>query len=255
RGPGGCPRASTAGQGEAAACSEQQWPPRHETLGGVGTAHPAAPFGGPLLLIQAAPGAVLFWPGNGISEAFRAHRACGTNRLRLAFAHLTLGLTLSVGPEEEHDVLASARAGVLPGPARPWRHGHLPTYLRHETVSSDFRVFLSPANAVLDGHAVARVVTFTPSIHPTHHAALVFPHIRRQRSAARARKSRGQSRRRTRGGRYAPAVPTKPAGSAEPTLNCAIRYDRSAGRRENQAGPTASAGLLVADKRSPTGQS
>ena len=61
-------------------------------LGGVGTAHPAAPFGGPLLLIQATPGAVLFWPGNGISEAFCAHRACGTNRLRLAFAHLTLGL-------------------------------------------------------------------------------------------------------------------------------------------------------------------
>jgi len=39
-------------------------------------------------------------------------------------------------------------------------------------------VFLSPANAVLDGHAVARVAAFTPSIHPTHYAALVFPHIR-----------------------------------------------------------------------------
>src|SRR5262249_43481157 len=44
-------------------------------------------------------------------------------------------------------------------------------------------------------------------------------------------------------------------GPAEPTLNCAIRHDRSAARRENQAGPTASAVLLVADKRSPTGQS
>src|SRR5579863_6447132 len=105
-------------------------------LGGVGAAHPAAPFGGPLLLIQAAPGAVLLRPRNGVSEAFRADRARGTYRLGLAFPHFTLGLALSVRPEEEHDVLASARAGVLPGPARPWRHGHLPTYLRHESVSS-----------------------------------------------------------------------------------------------------------------------
>src|SRR6266568_1333610 len=75
------------------------------------------------------------------------------------------------------------------------------------------------------------------------------------RSATRARKFGGQSRRRTGAGGCTPAVPTKPAGSAEPTLNCAISYDRSAARRENQAGPTASAGLLVANKRSSTGQS
>src|SRR6266487_6050436 len=75
------------------------------------------------------------------------------------------------------------------------------------------------------------------------------------RSATRARKFGGQSRRRTGAGGCTPAVPTKPAGSAEPTLNCAIPYDRSAARRENQAGPTASAGLLVANKRSSTGQS
>src|SRR5262249_15423426 len=44
-------------------------------------------------------------------------------------------------------------------------------------------------------------------------------------------------------------------GPAEPTLNCAIRHDRSVARREDRAGPTASAVLLGADKRSPTGQS
>ena len=234
------------------------WPPIAQwpgVVGGVGAAHPAAPFGGPLLLIQATPGAVLFRPGNGVSEAFPAHRACGTNRLRLAFPHFTLGLTLSVWPEEQHDVLASARGGILPSPTRPWRHGHLPTYLRHETVSSNFRVFLQPSKRRVGRTRGRTSSAFTPSIHPTHYAALVFPHIRIPRSAARARKFRGQSRRRTGGGRYAPAVPTKPAGSAEPTLNCAIRYDRSAGRRENQAGPSARAGLLVADKRSPTGQS
>ena len=169
-------------------------------LGGVGAAHPAAPFGGPLLLIQAAPGAVLFWPGNGISEAFRAHGTRGANRLRLAFPHLTLGLTLSVRPEEEHDVLASARAGVLPGPARPWRHGHLPTYLRHESVSSNFRVFPQPSKRRVGRTRGRTSSAFTPSIHPTHYAALVFPHIRIPRSAARARKFRGQSRRRTGGG-------------------------------------------------------
>jgi len=135
----GCPRSgSPARPGAADGLMDTS------ALGGVGAAHPAAPFGGPLLLVQAAPSAVLFWPGNGISEAFRAHWACGANHLRLAFPHLTLGLTLSVRPEEEHDVLASARGGILPGPARPWRHGHLPTYLRHETVSSNFRVFFSP---------------------------------------------------------------------------------------------------------------
>src|SRR5215831_4726416 len=107
-----------------------------EWSGGVGAAHPAAPFRGPLLLIQAAPGAVLFWAGNGVGEAFRLHRARGTHGLRLALAHFALWLPLAVRAEEEHDVLASARGGVLPGPTRPWRHGHLPTYLRHESFSS-----------------------------------------------------------------------------------------------------------------------
>src|SRR6266566_9245992 len=133
--------------------SEQHWPPRaamaagmsRRQLRGVGAAHPAAPFRGPLLLIQATPGAVLFRPGNGVGEAFGPHRARGAHGLRLALAHFALWLPLAIGTEEEHDILASARAGVLPGPTRPWRHGHLPTYLRHESVSSIFfRVFPRP---------------------------------------------------------------------------------------------------------------
>src|SRR5216684_3084249 len=118
-------------------------------LGGVGAAHPAAPFRGPLLLIQPTPGAVLFRPGYGVGEAFRANRASGAHGLRLALAHLALRLALSIRPEEEHDILASARGGVLPSPTRPRRHGHVPTYLRHESVSLISRVFSGQASTLL----------------------------------------------------------------------------------------------------------
>src|SRR5215831_3887720 len=136
--------------------------PPSNGLSGVGAAHPAAPFRGPLLLVQATPGAVLFWAGNGVGEAFRLHRARGTHGLRLALAHFALWLPLAVRAEEEHDVLASARGGVLPGPARPWRHGHLPTYLRHESFSSISSVCSGPSERHAAGHVVSRVTSFNP---------------------------------------------------------------------------------------------
>src|SRR5262249_570016 len=119
----------------------------HRTgLGGVGTPDAAAPFRGPLFLGQGTRGAVLLRAGKGVVGAFRLHRARGADDLRLAFARLALWLPFSIGAEKEHDILASARGGVLPSPTRPWRHGHLPTYLRHEAVASfSFPVFPRPS--------------------------------------------------------------------------------------------------------------
>src|SRR6516225_10008327 len=219
-----------------------------EWLSGVGAAHPAAPFRGPLLFIQAAPGAVLFRPGNGVGEAFRLHRARGADGLRLALAHFALRLPLPVRAEEEHDVLASARGGVLPGPTRPWRHSHLPTYLRHELVSSISSVCAPASKPRAAGRAVSRVT----SVHPVYPSnAPCRPHVPAHtdaHAAQRAGKIGGNQGTGREGRGCAPAIPAKPAGPAEPTLNCAIRGDRSAAGRENQAGPTASAMLLVADK-------
>ncbi len=76
--PGGSsPRASTAGPGEATESSEQHRTPRPpkaasmvRQLCRVCAAHAAAALRGALFLVKAAPGAVLFRPGNGIVETF-----------------------------------------------------------------------------------------------------------------------------------------------------------------------------------------
>src|SRR5215475_6805520 len=104
--------------------------------GRVRPAHPAAALRCALVLVETAPGAVLLGPGNGIGQAFRPDRARGTDALGLALADLALGLALAVGAEEENDLLAAARGSILPAPVRPGRQCHLPTYLRHESISS-----------------------------------------------------------------------------------------------------------------------
>ncbi len=173
------PKAATRGQ-------------HHDGLSRVGPAHAATALRGALFLVQAAPGAVLFRPGNGIIKAFPPNRAGGADHLGLTLPDFTLRLPLAVRAKEEHDVLASARGGILPGPARPWRHGHLPTYLRHESISLWFPCVPRPGQRHAAGHAVSRDAAFTPSSHPTRYAALVFPRIR-ARSAARARGTGGKS--------------------------------------------------------------
>jgi hypothetical protein len=182
-----------------------------DCLGCVGPAHTAAALRGPLFLVQATPGAILFRPGNGVVEAFRPNRAGSADHLGLTLTDLALWLPLTIGAEEEHDLLASARGGILPGPARPRRHGHLPTYLRHESISSNSRVFLGQASAVLLDPQSHAMRPFTPSIHPTHCPVLVFPRIR-TRSATRAKEIQGQSC----AGRSRARVTRKPSRRSQP---------------------------------------
>ncbi|GAA3990106.1 hypothetical protein GCM10022630_39170 [Thermobifida alba] len=51
--------------------------------------------------------------------------------LGLALADLPFRLAFAVRAEEEHKVLAPARGGILPPPARAGAQRGLPTYLRH----------------------------------------------------------------------------------------------------------------------------
>src|SRR5690606_33281122 len=99
-----------------------------------------ATLGGSLVLVQAAPGAVLLGTGQRVVEAFDAHGTLGADRLGLAFANFPLRLTLTVGAEKEYEVLTPARGIILPAPAGP-RAGDLPTYLRHESTTLYREVF------------------------------------------------------------------------------------------------------------------
>src|SRR6516225_6253362 len=206
-------------------------------LGRVRPAHAATALRGALFLVEAAPGAVLFRPGNGIVEAFPPNRAGGADQLGLTLPDFTLRLPLTVRAKEEHDVLASARSGILPGPARTRRHGHLPTYLRHESISSGFRVFLGQASTVLldtRSHALRHLPR--PPLQRT-----MPPMCSRayERAALRAPgETGGKSGAGRAGGGLRASRLDEPASSAEPTLNSAIRCGCPAARRENRAGPS-----------------
>src|ERR1700761_41575 len=105
-------------------------------LGRVGAAHPAAALGGALVLVQAAPGAVLFRTGNRVVEAVKTHGAASADLLGLTLPDIPLWLPLAVWAEEEHQILATTRGSVLPPPVRTGKHGRLPTHLRHGSVTS-----------------------------------------------------------------------------------------------------------------------
>src|SRR5690606_12468714 len=98
---------------------------------GVGAAHSAPALGRALVLVEAAPGAVLLGTRDRVVETFGAHRALGADLLGLALADLPLRLALAVRAEVEHEVLAPAAGGILPPPARAGAQRGLPTYLRH----------------------------------------------------------------------------------------------------------------------------
>src|SRR5215813_581011 len=112
--------------------------------GRVGPAHPAAALRSPLLLVEPTPGAILLGPRDRVGQALLADGARGADGLGLALADLALGLALAVGSEEENDLLAAARGSILPAPVRPGRQCHLPTYLRHESISSGCTVCSRP---------------------------------------------------------------------------------------------------------------
>jgi hypothetical protein len=122
-----------------------QQPHDHRWVPGVGlsgsadararsAAHAAPALGSTLVLVEAAPRAVLLRPRKGVVKAFDADGALGADGLGLALAHVALGLTLAVGPEEKHKVLSPARGVILPSPTGAGA-GDLPTYLRHETTT------------------------------------------------------------------------------------------------------------------------
>src|SRR5215813_5121833 len=121
--------------------------------GRVGPAHPAAALGSPLVLVQPTPGAVLLGPGDRIGQALLADGARGTDGLGLSLADLALWLALAVRAEEENDILAAARGSILPAPVRPGRQCHLPTYLRHESISSTVLCVHNPASCRARGLA------------------------------------------------------------------------------------------------------
>jgi hypothetical protein len=104
---------------------------RERTSGGVRAAHAAAALGRPLVLVQAAPGAVLLGTRDRVIKAFEPHRASSADRLGLALPDLPLRLALAVRTEEEQQVFATARGSILPTPVRAGKHSRLPTYLRH----------------------------------------------------------------------------------------------------------------------------
>src|ERR1700722_8103669 len=86
----------------------------HVPSGGVGAAHPTTALSGALVLIQATPGAVLLWTGDGVVKAVEAYRAARADLLGLALPDVPLWLPLTVWAEEEHQILATTRGRVLP---------------------------------------------------------------------------------------------------------------------------------------------
>src|SRR6185437_4389847 len=141
--------------------------------GRVGPAHPAAPLRSALVLVEPAPGTVLLGPGDRVRQALPADRARGADGLGLALTDVPLRLALAVGAEEENDILATARGSILPAPVRPGRQCHLPTHLRHESISSGCAVCSRPG--FLPGTRARAPCGFAPSLHPTHYPAAVFP--------------------------------------------------------------------------------
>jgi hypothetical protein len=119
--------------GDSAGAAHARCRPRS---GGVGAAHPATALGRALVLVQAAPGAVLLWAGNGVVQAIQADGAASANGLGLAFPDLSLRLTLTVRAEEDHKILATTRGSILPPPVWAGEHSRLPAYLRHGSVTS-----------------------------------------------------------------------------------------------------------------------
>ncbi len=107
-----------------------------EALGGVRAAHAAAALGRTLILIEAAPGAVLLRSRYCVIQAFKPYRASGADPLGLALPDLSLRLAFAVRTEEEQQVFATARGSILPTPVRAGKHSRLPTYLRHGTITS-----------------------------------------------------------------------------------------------------------------------
>src|ERR1700761_5185817 len=105
-------------------------------LGRVGAAHPAAAFGGALVLVQATPGAVLFRTGNRVVEAVETHGTASADLLGLTLPDLPFWLPLAVWAKEEHQILATTRGSVLPTPVGTGKRRRLPTHLRHGPVTS-----------------------------------------------------------------------------------------------------------------------
>src|SRR5437764_13606908 len=87
---------------------------RRRMSGRVGPAHPAPALRSALFLVQATPGAVFLRAGDGVAQALRPNRAADAHGLCLALADFPLRLPLTVGAEEQKDLLASARGGILP---------------------------------------------------------------------------------------------------------------------------------------------
>src|SRR5215472_15109745 len=146
--------------------------------GSVRAPHPPAALSGALVLVQAAPGAVFFRPAHRISQALDPDRARRTQRLRLAFANIALGLSLAIWPEEQDDIGTAARGPVLPAPTGPCQQPGLMAYLRHELLSSTSSPLTSPSGALgsLDVHSERSRSGHVPRrINQTPHGAAVFP--------------------------------------------------------------------------------
>jgi putative phosphoribosyl transferase len=100
----------------------------------VGAAHPATALRRALVLVQAAPSAVLLGTGDGVVETLKPNRAARADGLGLALPYLPLWLPLAVWAEEEHQILATTRGSVLPPPVGAGKHRRLPAHLRHGSV-------------------------------------------------------------------------------------------------------------------------
>src|SRR5450631_2538392 len=147
-------------------------------LGRVGAAHPAAALRGPLVLVQPAPGAVLFRPAQRVAQTLRPHRAGGADGLSLTLADFPFWLTLAVRTKKQHDITTAARGVILPAPVRPLHQGGLTTYLRHDLLSSSTSSPLHSCQAERRApwtHSFQRDAAFAPSHDTTHGKAVVFP--------------------------------------------------------------------------------
>src|SRR5215467_7037574 len=105
-------------------------------LSRVGASHPATALGGALILVQAAPRAVLLGAGNGVVEALNADRAIRADGLGLTLPDVPLWLSLAIWAEENHQILATTRGSVLPPPVWAGKHRRLPAHLRHGSITS-----------------------------------------------------------------------------------------------------------------------
>ena len=104
--------------------------------GGVRAAHTATTLGRTFVLVQPTPRTVFLRPRHRVVQTFKPHRASSADTFSLALPDLSLRLTLAVRTEEEQQVLTTARGSILPTPVRAGKHGRLPTYLRHGSITS-----------------------------------------------------------------------------------------------------------------------